>query len=91
MRWFKSFHAQVQECKKTGNRFIIYSPNPVIVCVHFRTYCHNKACFEMRKKKGQVDLGSKMPPEWNDLTIEEKKELSKKDIKILESMPPGGY
>ena len=63
MEWKKSFRAQVQECKKSGNRFVLKTPQwipdkiwtgyDIIVCVPFCTFCHNKACFEMRKKEGK--------------------------------------
>jgi len=59
MKWHESFRDQSMECKKTGNRFLIEVPDArgfyvsvpacaVIVCVQFKTYCHSKACREMR-------------------------------------------
>lgn len=55
-RWHKSFHAQIQECKKTGNRFIVENPfspeDCLIACHYFKTFCHSGACHEMRKEKG---------------------------------------
>ena len=51
MKWHKSYREQGQECKKTGNRFIISWPwydQDIVVCVPFKTYCHSKACVEKR-------------------------------------------
>lgn len=57
MRWHKSFQEQMQECKKTGNSFIIEQPPfcgyKIIVCAHFKNYCHSTLCFEKRKKEGK--------------------------------------
>ena len=58
--WFKSFYAQVQECKKTGNRFTIKLPEFIIngiplscsICIYFKDFCHSKACYAIRKKEG---------------------------------------
>jgi hypothetical protein len=62
MKWYKSFQKQSQECHKTGNRFTMKLPQyipdkintgyDIIVCIPFQTFCHSKACFEMRKKEG---------------------------------------
>jgi len=61
MKWFKSYRRQGMECRETGNQFLVVQPGiftkdpkkDVIVCVPFKTYCHSKACFEIRKEKGQ--------------------------------------
>lgn len=63
MIWHKSFHAQVQECHKTGNRFVlktsqwvpdkIWTGYDIIVCVPYKSYCCSKNCFERRKKEGK--------------------------------------
>ena len=58
MNWFKSFQKQGIECRKTGNQFEIssgYAPDNrfnVIVCVPFKTYCHSKACGDIRQAEG---------------------------------------
>jgi len=52
MKWIKGFQNQVQECNKTGNRFIVEHPFEfvgTIVCVPFKTYCHSNACMEKRR------------------------------------------
>lgn len=57
MKWHKSFQAQGVECRKAGNQFVIRFPGYTrvgIVCVPFKTYCHSKACFDMRFKKKET-------------------------------------
>ena len=57
MYWHKSYYDQIQECKKTGNRFWIdadeFNQPSVIACVLFKTYCNSSTCFEKRKKEGK--------------------------------------
>ena len=60
MKWFKSYRRQGMECRRAGDRFEVKHPMlfgsypySIIVCVPFKTYCHSKACFEIRKEKGQ--------------------------------------
>lgn len=51
MKWHKSFEEQGKECESAGNRFIIeapYLPLSVIACVPFKTYCHSRACRDIR-------------------------------------------
>jgi len=57
MKWHKTYFDQIQECRKTDNRFIIETINfdailnPwVVVCVPFKSFCSSKNCFEKRKK-----------------------------------------
>jgi len=57
MKWHKSFYEQIQECKKTDNRFIVdageFNQHPIVVCVPFRGFCSSKNCFEKRKQEGK--------------------------------------
>lgn len=63
IEWHRSFFDQVKECLKTGNRFAIDYPNGIynktpmglIACVPFKSYCHSKGCFEMRKNLPKKD------------------------------------
>lgn len=59
MKWHKSYQKQGVECRKSGNSFVVEVPDArgfyvfvpacaVIVCIPFKTYCHSKACREMR-------------------------------------------
>lgn len=51
MEWHKSFEKQAKECDRAGKRWPIlapYSREAVIVCVQRRTYCHSKACKDVR-------------------------------------------
>jgi len=57
-KWHKSYYDQIQECKKTDNRFIInrapfITNNDIIVCIPFKTFCNSAACFEKRNQEGK--------------------------------------